>query len=182
MSAPPYRSGSAVVSAECQAWAQSQTVGNPLAKYLLVTLGDCYAWDQGPGNPTDILSYLIWRCEITEQQALWAFSYLQDRDLVDVEWHTDGTASFAVGQKLPEPAAPRARRRSIPPAVRATVLERDGYMCVVCLTGNDLHIDHIVPVVNGGTNAPDNLQVLCAEHNMRKGTRDNAAFMAEVRS
>ena len=33
------------------------------------------------------------------------------------------------------------------------------------------HIDHIHPIAAGGTNAPDNLQLLCARCNSRKGAR-----------
>jgi hypothetical protein len=36
---------------------------------------------------------------------------------------------------------------------------------------NKYHVDHIVALVNGGSNWPENLQILCAKHNMQKHTR-----------
>lgn len=34
------------------------------------------------------------------------------------------------------------------------------------------HVDHVVPIKNGGSNWPDNLQLLCASCNVRKGAMD----------
>lgn len=46
--------------------------------------------------------------------------------------------------------------------LRARVLVRDGYQCQGCgLRGRDLEVDHIVPVVKGGSDDLDNLQLLC---------------------
>jgi hypothetical protein len=70
-------------------------------------------------------------------------------------------------------------RSPIRPAVRQAVLDdaydlaRDGYVCARCgrveLDRGAVHLDHIVPVARGGSNAPANLQVLCAGCNLRKG-------------
>jgi hypothetical protein len=62
-------------------------------------------------------------------------------------------------------------RRSLPAALRRTVMERDGYRCRHCGTGVNLSIDHIYPVAHGGTDDLDNLQVLCCPCNSRKGAR-----------
>jgi HNH endonuclease len=61
----------------------------------------------------------------------------------------------------------------IPQAVREAVMDRDGRRCQVCGRTDDLTIDHkIVPWSEGGSSTdPENLQVLCREHNSRKGTR-----------
>lgn len=48
---------------------------------------------------------------------------------------------------------------------RETVLARDGHMCVRCGATNDLTLDHIVPVVRGGSHGIANLQTLCASCN-----------------
>jgi tetratricopeptide (TPR) repeat protein len=46
---------------------------------------------------------------------------------------------------------------------------RDGFECAQCTkSGNDLQIDHINPVSNGGGNNLDNLQLLCRGCNARK--------------
>lgn len=49
---------------------------------------------------------------------------------------------------------------------------RDGFGCAHC--GNpapDLQIDHCVPLIEGGTNDLDNLQLLCARCNIAKSDR-----------
>ena len=44
------------------------------------------------------------------------------------------------------------------------------------------HIDHIVPVNQGGTNDRENLQLLCAGCNLRKSDRSDAEFRQRYRS
>lgn len=53
----------------------------------------------------------------------------------------------------------------------AIVEKRDGRFCRNCKTTHGLSVDHIVALVNGGTNDPDNLQILCKSCNSRKGSR-----------
>lgn len=62
-------------------------------------------------------------------------------------------------------------RKGIALRVRYEILKRDSFRCVLC--GNTaknsvLMIDHIAPIVNGGTNNPSNLRVLCRECNLGK--------------
>lgn len=67
---------------------------------------------------------------------------------------------------------PPRPRRSIPRAIKIEVWRRDGGKCVACGTVDRLHFDHIVPISKGGTsNTADNLQLLCARHNLAKGAR-----------
>jgi hypothetical protein len=58
--------------------------------------------------------------------------------------------------------------QSGPAHLREFVMQRDGRQCVVCEGGEDLVIDHIVSLKNGGTNHPANLRVLCGTCNCRK--------------
>jgi HNH endonuclease len=68
------------------------------------------------------------------------------------------------------PALPPRPRRSIPRAVKLAVWQRDGGKCVVCGALEPLHFDHIVPYSKGGTStAAENIQLLCARHNLAKG-------------
>jgi hypothetical protein len=67
---------------------------------------------------------------------------------------------------------PPRLRRSIPRAIKIAVWRRDGGKCVVCDSRDKLHFDHIVPISKGGmSNTADNIQLLCARHNLAKGTR-----------
>jgi hypothetical protein len=61
---------------------------------------------------------------------------------------------------------------------RIPVLLRDGYRCRLALPGCTeiaTTVDHIVPVVLGGADVPENLQAACPACNARKGGRSSAA-------
>ena len=72
-------------------------------------------------------------------------------------------------------ALAKPKRQPIKPSLRFEILKRDGYRCQMCgVTAKDgatLEIDHIHPVSKGGTNNPDNLQVLCRDCNAGKGAQ-----------
>jgi hypothetical protein len=56
--------------------------------------------------------------------------------------------------------------------VKVQVLMRDGNKCKLCgitLTGENIHFDHILAWSKGGETVLENLQVLCATHNLAKG-------------
>jgi rubredoxin len=69
----------------------------------------------------------------------------------------------------------KPKRQPIKPSLRFEILKRDDYRCQMCgVTAKDgatLEIDHIHPVSKGGTNEPDNLQVLCRDCNAGKGAQ-----------
>jgi hypothetical protein len=83
-----------------------------------------------------------------------------------------------------EPIAPNADvgiapkvKRNVPLGIRFTVLTRDCFKCVLCgaspatsVTCN-LHVDHIVPLAQGGRNEIKNLRTLCDSCNLGKGAR-----------
>ena len=59
--------------------------------------------------------------------------------------------------------------RLIPSWVKQEVFTRDGGKCVECGATDELHFDHILPFSKGGTSStPDNIQLLCARHNLQK--------------
>jgi hypothetical protein len=64
-------------------------------------------------------------------------------------------------------AAPRRPR--IAREVRLAVFARDGGRCVDCGSDFELQYDHLIPLALGGGSGVDNLQLLCADCNRRKG-------------
>jgi hypothetical protein len=64
------------------------------------------------------------------------------------------------------------RRRIIPSAVKLEVWKRDGGRCVMCGATEELHFDHIIPFARGGTSIKaENVQLLCARHNLAKSDK-----------
>ena len=59
--------------------------------------------------------------------------------------------------------------------IRAYILHRDGYVCAKCGGGAVLHVDHIVPVSEGGGNEPENLRVLCEGCNLARRSQSRRA-------
>lgn len=65
------------------------------------------------------------------------------------------------------PAKPRVRER-----IRKAIATRDQYKCGICgqpINPVELHIDHIIPRIHGGTNQPANLQATHRACNLTKG-------------
>lgn len=63
-------------------------------------------------------------------------------------------------------------KRDISDRLKVRVLIRDGNKCKLCgvtVTGDNIHFDHIEPWSKGGETVVENLQVLCAKHNLAKG-------------
>ena len=59
--------------------------------------------------------------------------------------------------------------RIIPSWVKREVWKRDKGKCVICGETTNLHFDHIIPFSKGGTSLlPENIQLLCAKHNLEK--------------
>jgi len=66
------------------------------------------------------------------------------------------------------------RRPHLSSSARFAVLERAGFRCEYCgLAAPDatLHVDHVVPVIAGGTNDLDNLVAACSACNAAKAGR-----------
>ena len=58
------------------------------------------------------------------------------------------------------------------PKRRAALMARDNHACRRCGSVEDLTLDHIIAVANGGSDDDSNLQVLCAECNRNKRSED----------
>jgi DNA-directed RNA polymerase subunit RPC12/RpoP len=61
-------------------------------------------------------------------------------------------------------------RAPISEAIKSEVYRRDGGRCVKCGSRENLQFDHIIPVSLGGATSPQNLQLLCQQCNLAKGT------------
>lgn len=63
------------------------------------------------------------------------------------------------------------KRKGIGKALRFQIFARDNFTCRYCGRQSDvvpLHIDHVIPVCQDGTNDPENLITACAECNLGK--------------
>ena len=110
-------------------------------------------------------------------QGIWSYNGLFH--LVDAWKESDGHRQvfafklMAVEEDTPDssPEAPQ-RQRIIPSSVKLAVWKRDGGKCVKCGATDELHFDHIIPFSRGGTSlTADNVQLLCARHNLGKRDR-----------
>ncbi|MFT4799248.1 MAG: 5-methylcytosine-specific restriction endonuclease McrA [Candidatus Azotimanducaceae bacterium] len=64
------------------------------------------------------------------------------------------------------------RSRVIPTVVKLAVSKRDGGRSVECCADNELHFDHVVAFSKGGSSlVADNVQFLCARHNLLKSDK-----------
>ncbi len=69
----------------------------------------------------------------------------------------------------PAPAERLEHDRIIPTPVKLEVWKRDKGRCVMCGSHENLHFDHIIPYSKGGSSLiADNIQLLCAKHNLEK--------------
>ena len=70
----------------------------------------------------------------------------------------------------------KIERNKMTAGLRFDIFKRDGYKCKICgrsaKDGVKLHVDHIVPIAKGGKTIPENLQTLCQDCNLGKGTKD----------
>jgi len=75
-------------------------------------------------------------------------------------------------------AARKARKSTRRENLRASLSTAQRGRCAYCRErlGEDSHIDHIVAVARGGSNRRSNLQLACADCNMRKGAKDQIVF------
>ncbi len=70
-----------------------------------------------------------------------------------------------------------SRTRSYPPGwtgLRFRVLKRDRFTCRYCgrrAPEVTLHVDHVIPLVQGGRDHEDNLVAACADCNIGKGVK-----------
>ena len=72
----------------------------------------------------------------------------------------------------PQEAHKHLQRNTIPNDLRWQIYARDKFTCRYCgASGVPLALDHLIPVLRGGTNEPGNLVTSCQSCNSRKGAQ-----------
>jgi 5-methylcytosine-specific restriction endonuclease McrA len=89
-----------------------------------------------------------------------------DQEIIETDAHSGlGDKTALWGRNKPN------KRKAIPRSVKEDVRKRDKNQCRACGSNKNLHFDHVKPVSKGGKNTVKNLQLLCATHNLAKGTK-----------
>lgn len=82
------------------------------------------------------------------------------------------TESTPADNRIDQKESVLEHNRLIPPQVKLEVWKRDRGKCIKCGSTDNLHFDHIIPFSKGGSSlVADNIQLLCARHNISKGDR-----------
>ena len=123
---------------------------------------------------------------------------LRDEEGMQIRSHVD-RHDLKPGQYLLESTERvPAFERSISPQLRNEILERNGFTCQLCGAGAGdpdpfnpnrrvrLHIDHIIPISQGGTDDRSNLRVLCStcnqgRSNIQTPSEDARNILARIR-
>jgi hypothetical protein len=118
------------------------------------------------------------RVRVYEKLKPGIWSYNEVFHLVDAWMEHDGTRSVFKFKLIAvegeedfskPPADHPERRRLIPTAIKLEVWKRDNGQCVTCGAKDELHFDHVLPYSKGGTSIRvENVQLLCARHNLEK--------------
>jgi len=115
------------------------------------------------------------------RQGIWAFTgtfalvdawveQAAGRDVIKFRMELLGDVD-EVGEDRPlSVAEARDSPRVIPTEVKLAVWKRDRGRCVLCGSTTNLHFDHTIPYSMGGSSTTvENIQLLCAMHNLSKG-------------
>jgi 5-methylcytosine-specific restriction endonuclease McrA len=124
---------------------------------------------------------------LAREVAYQANHYAVNREKVrarHAKWKKENLAKSAVHSRNR-----RARQCDVGGEHTATDIERlydlQSGQCAVCTAefSEDPHtVDHIIPIVRGGSNAPENLHLLCGHCNYSKGTKDYQVWLDQNRT
>lgn len=94
-------------------------------------------------------------------------------------WAADGLIKIMLFVRANERRIRPTERVAWPKGLKQRLMRRQGNTCMYCgyrRTAASMDIDHIIPVVRGGSNNEDNLQVICRPCNQRKGLQTDEEF------
>lgn len=101
------------------------------------------------------------------------FDYFQVKDILD---RLSNKKDFFFNDQTIWSSICKIERAKVTNKIRFEVYKRDHYKCQKCgkdcRDTNDLEIDHIIPISRGGTSDISNLQSLCHDCNIKKGTNE----------
>ncbi len=123
---------------------------------------------------------------------------LRDDEGMQIHSHIDDESLSPGEYKLVDLKREPRIADGISPQKRARILERNGYTCQMCGAGpgdpdpfnagrkTRLHIDHVTPRAQGGTDDDENLRVLCSACNQSKAniqspSEDARNLLARIR-
>ena len=117
--------------------------------------------------------------EIAEYNCQWCEAHPDyHRGYREAHWEEQVEQARQWAKANPDKVREKARRRralkngaTIGPVDEAAIYEQGGHMCLYCGATEDLTIDHIVALDNGGPHCEDNLLVACGRCNSSKGTK-----------
>lgn len=156
------------MSVEAMCFAFVQSPPSPLMKLILVAAGDQV---DGSGLWVPDLDWLTKFCCCSREGVEAAIA-----ELMTGGWLVAGVdqSQFKLGGYEPRVHTPdhnRYHKQIISMRLRRIIYARDGNVCRICGTAENLSVDHIHPERYGGTLDPDNLQTLCRPCNSRKGSK-----------
>lgn len=147
-----------------------------------------YAANKDRASACNRAHYLKNKDRYAEWRASWAAANPEKKRSWEVQWRKENSVRLAAvsrewKRKNPERVLAHNRNR------RALARGADGShtaqdvqaiyslqrgRCAHCSrkVGSEYHVDHIVPLVRGGSNWPENLQILCPKCNMSKNRKD----------
>ena len=105
----------------------------------------------------------------TWQKALEAFVEYINSDVEEEQKVEENNPDSIHGKEI---VYKHKTKRNLSERLKVQVLMRDGNKCKLCgitVTGENIHFDHIKPWSKGGETVLENIQVLCAKHNLAKG-------------
>jgi 5-methylcytosine-specific restriction endonuclease McrA len=170
-------------SAGHRKWCQVNAVSRKL--YRQAYHRDWYVRNRTKKNAQN-KAYLEKHPEVNRRSALrWRNKNIDKARTYTKEWYK-GTSDKVRTLKAAKSNKRRALQVNAPGSHTAVdlraILKSQNHLCVYCtadLHKTKKHVDHIVPLIKGGTNNPDNLQYTCDSCNLLKGSKDPIAFAQE---